>query len=115
MYSFEIKDNVGLLSVDDGKANAVGHGFIDAMDDALTRCLADASAIVIAGRDGLFSGGFDLSEFKKGPEATTALVARGAEMFVRLFTHPQPVIAACTGRAIAAGGFLLLAQIFIAA
>lgn len=109
MYSFDINNNVGVLSMDDGKANAVGHALVDAINGALDASLVDASAVVLAGRDGLFSAGFDLGEFKKGPEATTALVAKGAAMFVRLFTHPQPVVAACTGHAIAAGGFMLLA------
>ena len=31
-------------------------------------------------------------------------------MFLRVFSHPQPVVAACTGHAIAAGAFLLLAS-----
>ena len=34
----------------------------------------------------------------------------GARMLLKLFTHPQPVVAASTGHAIAAGGFMLLAS-----
>ena len=56
----------------------------------------------------MFSAGFDLKEFEKGEEATAKLVARGTEMFLRLFMHPQPIIAECTGHAVAAGAFLLL-------
>jgi len=104
-----VQDSVVVVSLDDGKANAVGHGLIDAVNEALDRCEADGKAIVIAGRPGVFSAGFDLKEFQKGVEATAALVDKGAHMFLRLFAHPQPVIAACTGHAIAAGGFMLLA------
>ena len=64
--------------------------------------------MIILGREGKFSAGFDLEEFKKGPEASVALVTAGAHMMLRMFTHPQPVIAACTGHAIAAGAFMLL-------
>jgi len=79
------------------------------MNEGLDAALKEAKAVVISGRAERFSAGFDLSEFKKGPEATAKLLNRGTEMFYRLFSHPQPVVAACTGHAIAAGGFLLLA------
>ncbi len=106
----EIRDNVAILRFDDGKANAVGHDFIDGMNEGLDKAEADAKAAVIVGRPGRFSGGFDLSEFQKGPDEAQALLRRGTEMFMRLYGHPQPLVAACTGHAIAAGAFLLLSS-----
>ncbi|MCZ6459340.1 MAG: enoyl-CoA hydratase-related protein, partial [Gammaproteobacteria bacterium] len=108
MYTLE--GEVAVIGMDDGKANAVGHALIDEINQGLTRSLAEAKAVVIVGRPGMFSAGFDLKEFENGPEATTALVAKGARMMLRLFSHPQPVVAACTGHAIAAGAFMLLAS-----
>ena len=32
----------------------------------------------------------------------------GAHMLLRMFSHPQPLLGACTGHAIAAGAFMLL-------
>ncbi len=109
MLDYSVNDNVALLKLDDGKANAVGHAFIDSVNDGLDRALNDAGAVLLCGRDGVFSAGFDLKEFEKGLEATTTLVNRGAELLLRVFTHPQPVIAACTGHAVAAGAFMMLA------
>ena len=109
VMTYSLEGDVAILAFDDGKANAVSHTFIDAMNEGLGAALKEAKAVVISGRAERFSAGFDLSEFKKGPEATATLLNRGTEMFYRLFAHPQPVIAACTGHAIAAGGFLLLA------
>ncbi len=106
---YEQKGEVAVISLDDGKANAVGHALIDEVNEGLTQSLAAAKAVVIAGRPGMFSAGFDLKEFENGPAATMALVAKGARMMLRLFSHPQPVVAACTGHAIAAGAFMLLA------
>ena len=100
--------DVAVLHFDDGKANAVSHDFIDGMNEGLDRAEKDARAVMVLGREGKFSAGFDLSVFKQGPEATRALVIAGGSMMLRLFTHPQPLIAACTGHAIAAGGFMLL-------
>ncbi len=110
MLEFTVTDQVAVLSLDDGKANAVGHAFIDAVNEGLDRAQSEAQAVLLVGREGVFSGGFDLKEFQKGPDATTALVNKGAEMLLRIFTHPQPVVAACTGHAVAAGAFTMLAS-----
>ena len=110
MHGFEMRDGVALVQFDEGKANAVGHGLIDVVEEALAASKADGKAVVLAGRAGLFSAGFDLQELGKGAEASAALVGRGARMLHALFTHPQPVVAACTGHAIAAGAFMLLSS-----
>ncbi|MBT4519617.1 MAG: crotonase/enoyl-CoA hydratase family protein [Halieaceae bacterium] len=107
---YKLADDIAVLHFDDGKVNAVGHDFIDAMNEGLDRAEAEAKAVVIRGREGLFSGGFDLSEFKKGPEAALALAGRGLHLLTRIYGHPQPVVAACTGHAIAMGAFILLAS-----
>ena len=106
---YELDENVAVLTFDDGKANVVSHTFIDAINEGLDRAEKDAGAVIISGREGMFSGGFDLEEFKKGPEATAALAVRGFEMLTRLYAHPQPLLIACTGHAVAAGAFMLLA------
>jgi enoyl-CoA hydratase len=100
---------VAVLHFDDGKVNAVGHDFVDAMNRGLDRAGSEAKAVVILGMDGKFSAGFDLSEFKKGPEALRSLRDKGARMLLRVFSHPQPVVAGCSGHAIAAGALILLA------
>jgi len=109
MTEFAIHGSVAVLTMDDGKANVVGHGLLDDLEAALDSAETGAQAIVLAGRAGMFSGGFDLNELKKGPEASAQLVGRGAKFLLRLFKHPQPVVAAATGHGIAAGAFLLLA------
>lgn len=109
MLDLEIDAGVAVATLDDGKANAVGHALIDSLNEVLDRSEQDDLAVVIVGREGLFSAGFDLKEFEKGAEASAALVGKGAQLFLRLFSHPQAVVTACTGHAIAAGAFLLLA------
>ncbi len=106
--NYEQAENVAILHFDDGKANVVGHDLIDAMHRGLDQAERDARAVVVHGRPGRFSAGFDLDELKKGPEAAVELVTAGAKMLLRMFTHPQPLIGACTGHAIAAGAFMLL-------
>lgn len=105
---YKLNDDVAVLTFDDGKANVIGNAFMDAMIDGLSRAQQEAVAVVITGRTGLLSGGFDLKEIEKGAEAVKAMMKKGSNMFYRLFSHPQPLIIACTGHAIAAGAFLLL-------
>ncbi len=95
-----ISDGVTTIRIDDGKANALGHETIDALEAALDQAEVDADAVVILGRPGRFSAGFDL--------ASRRLVGRGAELFMRLYGFPRPVVAGCTGHALAAGALLLL-------
>ena len=108
MMNYEQHGDVALIHLDDGKVNALGHDMIDAINRGLDRAEKEARAAIIMGRQGKFSAGFDLSEFKKGPEATRSLLGKGAQLFFRLFTHPQPLIGACSGHAIAGGAFMLL-------
>ncbi|HET6953010.1 MAG TPA: crotonase/enoyl-CoA hydratase family protein, partial [Acidimicrobiales bacterium] len=69
---------------------------------------ADAEAVCIVGREGKLCAGFDLSVMTGGPDAARDLVARGGELLLRIYGHPQPVVVAVTGHALAAGALLAL-------
>jgi len=108
LLTYTQEGDSALLSIDDGKANAVSVAFVDGLNEALDRASRDAKAVVITGRPGVLSAGFDLKEMAKGFDAAMALVTHGAKLMLRLFSHPQPVVIACSGHAVAAGAFLLL-------
>lgn len=104
----EITNDIALIRMDDGKANAINFEMIAALNAALDKAEAEAKAIVLAGRDGRFSGGFDLNAFASlGAEGVYQLLDAGAELLLRLYGGPLPVVAACTGHAIAMGVFIL--------
>lgn len=106
---YELLDGVATLTMDDGKANAMNLRMLDALNAALDRASADKAIVVLTGRPGMFSGGFDLSVFKQAdPKAVLDMLVAGARMSQRLLAHPQPVVAACSGHAIAMGVFILL-------
>jgi enoyl-CoA hydratase len=100
--------SVAVVTMDDGKVNAVNDAMLDALDDALDAAQG-ARAIVLAGREGVFSGGFDLAVVGQGGPAAEALVRRGGRLLTRLCTSPVPVVVACTGHAVALGAVMLLA------
>lgn len=104
----EIANDIALIRMDDGKANAINFEMVAALNKALDTAEANAKAIVLTGRDGRFSGGFDLNAFATlGEEGVYKLLDAGAELLVRLYGGPLPVVAACTGHAIAMGVFIL--------
>ena len=98
---------IAVISLDDGKLNVIGqdtlHDINQALDDA-----DGADAIVIAGRPGVFSAGFDLSVIRSEPEAAIALARAGAEVALRIYEYPAPTVVACTGHALGIGAILLL-------
>jgi enoyl-CoA hydratase len=106
--NYELNETVAVLSFDDGKANAVSHDFLDGMNQGLDRAGDAAQAVLVVGKPGVLSAGFDLKEIQKGQDAAAALVEKGARTLLRMFSLPQPLVIACTGHAIAAGAFLLL-------
>ena len=99
---------VATITLDDGKANAIGLELLRELDEAMAAAVDAAGAVVIAGRPGRFSAGFDLSAMTSSAESMRELVTAGAESLLRIFTCPIPVVAACTGHALAAGALLLL-------
>lgn len=103
-----IEDGVAVVRFDDGKVNVLSHEALDGLGAALDWAAADAGAVCIVGREGKFSAGFDLSVMSAGPEAAGNLVSHGIDLLQRIFVHPQPVVAAVTGHALAAGALLVL-------
>ncbi len=101
-----------VVHVDDGKANALSRATIAEIMSALDEAEGDETvgAVVLHGRPGKFSAGFDLSVMGSGDfNAVAALMCDGGDLVRRLYGLPVPVVVACTGHALAAGAFVLLA------
>jgi enoyl-CoA hydratase len=111
VLTIERRGPVMVLHLDDGKANALTFDLIAAMQAAVTEAEADEAigAVVIHGREGRFSGGFDLGVMYGGDfSKIVELVADGGDLVRTLWGCGIPVIAACTGSAVAAGALILL-------
>lgn len=68
-----------------------------------------AQAIVLAGRNGIFSAGLDLAVIRSSQAEASALLSDLASVLLRLWTDPRPTVCAATGHAIAGGTLLALA------
>jgi enoyl-CoA hydratase len=101
-------DPVTTITMDDGKANALSPAMFAALNDAFDEVeKSDAVAVVLAGRPGRFSGGFDLNVLRAGGPDAEGMLRSGFELAERLLGFPRPVVMACTGHALAMGAFVL--------
>ena len=106
--TLSIQDSVATVIIDDGKANALNRSIIDPLLRSLGAAEADARAVVVAGRPGMFCAGLDTNVLRAGDHTTTDLFHRCTELILRLAEFPRPVVAACTGHALATGALMLL-------
>lgn len=104
----EIEDGIATITLDDGKANALGFTMIEHINKALDEAEAAADVIIMTGREGVMTAGFDLKVMRNEPERVMDLVTQGGQMLVRIFASPKPVLLASTGHGIAAGALLML-------
>jgi enoyl-CoA hydratase len=106
--TYEPRDNVAVVRMDDGKANALTYEMMDGLDEAFTRAEKEAAAVVLTGRAGKFCAGFDLKLMMAGPDQARALVTRGGDLFLRMYALGLPLVIACTGHALAGGALVVL-------
>ena len=108
LVQYSIQDTIALIQMDDGKVNALSHAMLDALDAALDRAEKEAKAVILTGREGKFSAGFDLKVMASSPQAARDLIKRGGGVFMRLYGFPMPLVVACSGHAIAGGALMTL-------
>ena len=99
--------DISIIKLDDGKANAFSHDMLSQVNELLAKVPRDSGALVITGREGLFSGGFDLKTFATGDmEKITKMVQLGYRLLLELFSFDRPIVAAVSGHSIALGLFV---------
>jgi enoyl-CoA hydratase len=98
--------DVAVITLDDGKANALTFAALDGLNEALEAAESSAKAVVIVGREGKFSAGFDLKVMTGGIADARRLLGGGAELGLRIYEFPLPVVLGVTGHALAMGGIL---------
>lgn len=108
--TYALDGRIATVTLDDGKANALSIEMLRALHAALDQAERDEAVVVLTGRAGRLSAGFDLAVFASGDGALVVEMLRlGATLAERILAFPTPVVVASTGHAIAAGSFLLLA------
>lgn len=106
--SYELQDGVATIAMDDGKVNVLSNEMLAEVNGALDRAVADRAVVILTGRPGIFSAGFNLPVLQAGGPDARAMLNSGFELAERLLSFPTPVVIACPGHAIAMAAFLLL-------
>lgn len=107
--AYSLEGSIATVVMDDGKANVMSLPMLEGLAKAFDRAEADGAVVLLTGREGMFSGGYDLGMFRDASADVVRTVRAGGELLWRILGFPRPVVAACTGHAVAQGAFLLLA------
>ena len=102
-------DLVSTVTMDDGKVNVFSIPMLRALHEAFDEAERDGTVVLLTGRPGYFSAGFDLGVLAGPPDDVLTLLRLGATLAERILSFPAPVAVACTGHAFPAGAFLLMA------
>jgi enoyl-CoA hydratase len=106
--TYALNESVATITIDDGKVNALSLPLFKELNAALDRALSDKAVVVLAGRPGVFSAGFDLQVLRGGGPDAIPMLQEGFKLTERMLSFPTPILVACSGHAVAMGVFLLL-------
>jgi enoyl-CoA hydratase len=102
-------DGVLTLRMDDGRKNALDTAAFEAIGSAFDAAGDDVRAIVLAGREDIFSAGLNVKYLASaGRDGVHELLVAFGRTLMRVWLEPRPTVAACTGHAIAAGTMLAM-------
>ncbi|MBV8950014.1 MAG: crotonase/enoyl-CoA hydratase family protein [Actinobacteria bacterium] len=108
LATYTYDDPIATITMDDGKVNVLSPQMLAELNDGLDRAEADNAVVLLTGRTGVFSAGFDLRVLSAGGLDAKHMVRNGFELGLRILSFPLPVAIACSGHALAMASFLLL-------
>jgi enoyl-CoA hydratase len=110
LATYELRERIATITIDDGKVNAFSIPMLEAIHAAFDQAERDEAIVILTGREGYFSAGFDLKVFAGGDvEQVIEMLTLGATLAERILGFERPVITACSGHTVAAGAFMALA------
>jgi enoyl-CoA hydratase len=110
LVTYDRDGPVSTVTMDDGRVNVFSFDMLRSLHEAFDQAESDRTVVLLTGRPGYFSAGFDLKVLREGgAEATRELLTLGATLAERILLFPAPVVVSCPGHAFPAGAFLLMA------
>jgi enoyl-CoA hydratase len=109
LVTYEAQDSIATIVMDDGKMNVLSPAMFAALNAAFDRAAKERAVVVLTGREGVFSAGFDMRVLTAGGREAADMVRTGFELAERMLSFPMPIVVACSGHALAMGVFLVLA------
>ena len=83
---YSLQDKVATIRIDDGKRNALSPEVLREIYQALDQAESDAAAVILTGREAVFSAGFDLKVMKRGGMNALRMLRLGYSLTCLLYT-----------------------------
>jgi enoyl-CoA hydratase/carnithine racemase len=110
LVTYDRDGPMSTVTMDDGKVNVFSFDMLRELHAAFDEAERDETVVLLSGRPGYFSAGFDLKVLRDATaDQRRELLTLGATLAERILLFPAPVVVACTGHAFPAGAFLLMA------
>lgn len=104
MLQTALRDEVAIVTLEHGKANALDLELCRELAHQVTHATSAAKAAVITGRGSIFSAGVDLLRvLDEGPDYVTEFLSALSTLCETVVGFPKPLVAAINGHAIAGG------------
>lgn len=104
--TLEFDGDVAVLTLDDGRANALNPQMLNLFLDALINA-RDTGCLIIKGREKLFSGGLDLPKLSAlDREEMTGFLELFDRVHDTLLSFPVPIVTVARGSAVAGGAII---------
>ena len=110
---YSLQDKVATIRIDDGKRNALSPEVLREIYHAFDQAEPDAAAVILTGREAVFSAGFHLKVMQRGGMNALRMLRLGYSLTARVMSYPHPVIVACSGHSLAMGVFLMLSADYV--
>ena len=92
--SYTATETHATIVINNGKVNAISHEVIDELNEALDQAIADKKVVILTGKEGILSAGYDLKTMTASAESAKALVTKGSELVYKMLSFPFPIIGA---------------------
>ncbi len=108
--SGQTDQKIATISIDDGKVNAFSVNLLNEFSAILGQMQndRDVKCIVIKGRPGVFSAGFDLKGLTTSTTIARDLLTQGMNLCLQIYLSPKPIVIAATGHTIALAALAVL-------
>lgn len=110
---YEYANGIAVITMDDGKRNALPPAMFRGLYAALRQAEKDKAIVILTGREGVFSAGYDLKVMKAGNADTLRMLRAGYSLTARMLNFPYPIISACSGHCYAMGVFMMLSADYV--
>ena len=78
LATLEKEGDVSVITLDDGKVNVFSPAMIEQLNALLDQVPEDSGSLLIQGKDGMFSAGFDLKVMQGGDTQAMSKMASGS-------------------------------------